>query len=180
MKPFVALFLAFLLWGCGEETPPPVSSNSSGVSREMQGFDLTETRDGKPAWTLHAESAWRLPKQSGVHLRDVVLTFFDEAGAVRSRLVADRGTVDENSGDMTALGNVTVVSSDRDTLYTDELHYDRNEDRIHGPGFVRLADPRRVLTGTGFEADPDLTRYKVHEDVHIIAVGDEKSLDAGS
>ena len=44
---------------------------------------------------------------------------------------------------------------------------------------VAVDAPDRVLTGFGFESNPDLTDYKVHEDVQITVIDHERSLDPG-
>jgi len=68
---------------------------------------------------------------------------------------------------MTAQNDVKLISVRGDTLTTQELNYLKDEDRVRGPGFVRLAKPDRVLTGFEYEAKPDLSTYEIHRDVHI-------------
>jgi LPS export ABC transporter protein LptC len=166
--------------GCTDtDAPDGAPVETSGVEREIRDFNLTETREGHRSWELHSETAWRLPSESRIRMEDVDLVFFDDAGAERSRMTARRGEVDEDSGAMTARGHVKVITADMDTLLTEELNYDKTSDRITGPGFVRLSSPDRVLTGVGFEADPDLTDYKVYEDVQITIVDQERVIDDG-
>jgi len=68
---------------------------------------------------------------------------------------------------MTALVDVVLVSTEGDTLTTEELTYLKDQDLIRGPDYVRLAKPDRVLTGYGFQSKPDLSDYKVERDVRI-------------
>jgi LPS export ABC transporter protein LptC len=167
----VLALLTVLAAGCMDtENPADLSEESVGVEREMRGFSLTETLEGNRVWELGADYAWRVPRDPVVRLKDVTLVFYDDAGAVNSTLTALRGTVDEQSGIMTAKERVRVVSAAGDTLTTEELTYDKDADRITGPGFVRLAKPDRILTGFEFEANPDLTDYEVHRDVSITIV----------
>jgi LPS export ABC transporter protein LptC len=167
----IVLLLAVLAAGCMDtENPSELQQESSGLEREMRGFSLTETLEGGLVWELEADYAWRVPGDKVVRLKGVTLVFYDDAGTVNSTLTARKGTVNEESGIMTAQERVCVVSAAGDTLTTEELTYDKEKDRIAGPGFVRLAKPDRILTGFEFEANPDLSDYEVHRDVSITIV----------
>jgi LPS export ABC transporter protein LptC len=100
----------------------------------------------------------------------VYLEFYEPDGSVRSWLTSEQGTVSEGSGDMTAVGNVVLVSAQGDTLRTEELYFARVPELITGPGFVRIAKPDRILTGVGFRAKPDLSEYEVEQDVRLTLI----------
>ena len=165
------LALSLLVMGCGSsDVPSEISTEGSGLEREIHGFQLEESQGGKLLWALEADYAWRIPREKKIHLQDVEIRFFDRDGSQTSRLTALRGDVDEETGIMTAKQRVKLISVQGDTLTTDELNYDKDSDLISGPGFVRLAKPDRVLTGYEFEAKPDLSDYEVHKDVTITIV----------
>ena len=181
MRLFLILFGVIFLVGCSDnESQTPLDDEGTGIEREITGFSVTETHEGKPSWELNSEYAWRIPKDPQVRLKNVEVVFFGSEGEETSRLTALRGIVNEESGEMTARDRVRLVSAEGDTLTTDELVYSRDEDRVRGPGLVRLAKPDRVLTGIGFEANPDLTDYEVREDVTITFVDDRGTPKAGS
>jgi LPS export ABC transporter protein LptC len=174
------LALGFLIMGCGgSDVPSEISSEGSGVEREIFGFQLEESQGGNLLWALEADYAWRIPREKKVHLQDVVILFYDRAGNQRSRLTALQGDVDEKTGIMTARQRVKLISVEGDTLTTDELNYDKDSDLISGPGFVRLAKPDRVMTGYEFEAKPDLSDYEVHKDVTITIVDRDGNPETG-
>jgi LPS export ABC transporter protein LptC len=164
-----ALVLCLLvLAACrGAEDSERLPSETTGVERQIRGFSLTETAEGQKVWELHADYAFRIPRQSRVRLETIEIDFFDEAGRVDSRLTSRKGFVDEETGEMTALDDVVLVSLEGDTLTTEELTYLRDQDLIRGPDYVRLAKPDRVLTGYGFQSKPDLSDYKVEREVRI-------------
>jgi LPS export ABC transporter protein LptC len=178
-----ALILALLslctLAACQRsEDAEQVPSESTGLEREIRGFSLTETVEGTRLWELHADYAYRLPRNSRIRLERIELLFFDEEGEVDSRLTSYKGFVDEDTGEMTALEDVVLVSTRGDTLTTEELTYVKDQDLIRGPDYVRLAKPDRVLTGFGFQSKPDLSDYKVERDVRItIHDGSENAPD---
>ena len=161
------MLLVFLTFGCSKSDQPETVVSDSGLEREIQGFRLSETHEGHPIWELHAAKAWRIPQDTHDHLEEVEVLFYDDNGKFDSRLTARNGVVDENAGIMTAQNDVKLISVRGDTLTTQELNYAKNDDRVRGPGFVRLSKPDRVLTGFEFEAKPDLSTYEIHRDVHI-------------
>jgi LPS export ABC transporter protein LptC len=172
-----ALILAALLFAaCSKSDEPEIVVRDSGLEREIQGFRLSETHEGHPIWELHAAKAWRIPQDPHYHLETVELLFYDENGRFDSRLTARNGVVDETSGQMTAQDDVKLVSVRGDTLTTQELTYSKDDDRVRGPGFVRLAKPDRVLTGFEFVAKPDLSTYEIHRDVHIALKNDRSDI----
>ena len=50
-------------------------------------------------------------------------------------------------------------------LETEELHWDRKQDRVYSDVFVRLTRAKDVLTGVGFRSDPNLRSYEILKDV---------------
>lgn len=172
------ILLGVLLLGCADpDVPPTTQSEGSGLEREIKGFRLSETQEGHLLWELRASTAWKIPRETQLHLKDVEVVFFDRDGKEDSRLTALTGIVEESTGLMTAREDVRLVTVRGDTLTTEELSYLKDEDVIRGPGWVRLAKPDRVLTGTDFESKPDLTTYEIRRDVHITLV-DNRRADA--
>jgi LPS export ABC transporter protein LptC len=168
------------LAGCGgRDVPSDAGNEGSTLEREVRGFTLVETVEGRAHWELRAERAWRLPGRDDVQLNAVHVRFFDEEGEVSSVLTSHRGSVNEETEALTAQGNVVLISTRGDTLTTEEVHYDKEEDLLRGPGAVRMARVDRVLTGTTFEATPDLTHYEVEKDVHIIVRGSDDVVGDG-
>jgi LPS export ABC transporter protein LptC len=140
---------------------------------------MTETHGGSLLWELEAEYAWRIPQENKVHLEDLEVVFYDNEGKEASRLTARRGSVDEQTGILTTQYRVKLISVDGDTLTTEELSYDKNNDLVSGPGFVRLAKPDRVLTGFDFRSTPDLSDYEVREDVTITIIDRGENIETG-
>jgi LPS export ABC transporter protein LptC len=174
---FPAILVLLSIVGCsGGDTEQEAPPETTALEREIRDFTLTETREGRLAWNLHSTYAWRIPQQSGIRLDDVTVTFHNQEEAVTSTLTADKGNVDEESGDMTAEGRVTVVTAERDTLFTPSLRYSKTESLITGDDFVRIAKPDRILTGFGFRANPDLTNYEVLRDVRVTFIDRERSV----
>jgi len=174
----LVLLLAFLGAGCSrEEGLEPAGVAVQRPDRVVQDFELTETHDGVLEWTLRADEARTFRNAGETRLSGVRMQFVRADGSVRSRLIADNGTIKDKTGDMHATGNVVLVSAEGDRLTTDDLWYEKGKSIIRGPGPVRIEKPDRVLTGTGFRAKPDLSEYEVNEDVHIELVDRDGSIE---
>lgn len=91
--------------------------------------------------------------------------FYDEEGRHASTLAADRGVIDEQSRDMSAIGRVVVVSPEHGALETDSLRWTQETNRIATDAPVRITTEKDTITGIGFEADPGLREWEIRRDV---------------
>lgn len=183
--PRAAVMLALpsvLAAGCQGSRPPgeTMSGTPSGPASALGGFQLSETESGRLKWILRADSAETFENAlnqtivTGVHV-----DFYDANRQIYSALTADEASVQSSTNDMSASGNVRVVTRDGDTLTTNTLEWNSLPGRVRTRDPFRLARPDAVLTGTGFESDPGLKNYTT-EDVRIDARGGNSRPDAGS
>jgi len=79
----LALLALLSLAACrGSEDAQQFPSETSGAEREIRGFSLTETMEGVRLWELHADYAYRIPRNSRIRLEHIELLFFDQEGKV--------------------------------------------------------------------------------------------------
>ena len=74
---------------------------------------------------------------------------------------ADSGYVTANRKDLTAIGNVVVVSDSGITLMSSILKWVNKDQKIIGEGLVTLASDEDTLKGYQFESNKDLTDWKM-------------------
>jgi LPS export ABC transporter protein LptC len=93
----------------------------------------------------------------------VRVVFFDRTtGKQAAVLTADSAIIDDRSKDMTAIGNVVVVSdSTRTKLQTSRLVWDEATERIRTTEAVRITSPTEVIEGQGLISDQFLTDYRL-------------------
>ena len=60
-------------------------------------------------------------------------------------------------------GNVVIQTSERKTLRTQSLFWNREEGRVYGESWVEIREEGQTLSGTGFEAQDDLSTYSIFE-----------------
>lgn len=88
--------------------------------------------------------------------------FYQTNGNESSVLTSQEGTVHDDTKNLTASGNVLVVSSDTTKLWTEKLDWDNKRQLIHTTQFVRIHSPKERLQGYGFESDQHLRRYRIY------------------
>ncbi len=89
--------------------------------------------------------------------------FMSKASGKRvSLLTADSARIDDNTKNMLARGNVYVISdSSNTTLETSLLEWDQKAQKLYSTEYVKIVSPNEVITGIGFESDPNLNNYKI-------------------
>ena len=93
--------------------------------------------------------------------KNVKVDFHNRDGIRNSVLTADSARIDDLTKNMTALGNVKVVSDSGTVLTTTEMHWINNTRMITGDKFVTISSPREIIQGYGFESDQNLTHYTI-------------------
>ena len=162
----IALLLlaaAIAAGGCSQRRPVgPAGTGSELPDQEINDFALTETDAGKPLWKLNARYAAEYSSRNLITARTVRVDFYDEHGARSSVLTAREGEINGRSRDMVARGHVVLQATEGTRLSTEELRFLNREQKILVPEnqLVRVQRAHDVLTGYGFESDPDLSHYE--------------------
>jgi len=158
------------LAGTGAELP----------DQEINDFALTETDAGRPLWKLNARYAAEYSARNEITVRTVRVDFFDDKGARSSVLTAREGEINGRTRDMEARGHVLLETTEGTRLSTEELRFLNRQQKITVPDsvLVRVQRAHDVLTGYGFESDPDLNHYEFKRQVNAtvrsrVPIGEE-------
>jgi LPS export ABC transporter protein LptC len=163
----ILTFLAALLVslaGCGGNEESGGSRSGTFPDQEIDGFTLTQTREGQRLWSIAAEHALVYEDADRVEMVDLRVDFFDEAGDVRSTLTANEGVLKRRTNDMEVDGNVVVYAADGTILTTERLVWNERTGKVQSDLPVRVTRDKDVFTGVGVEADPDLKNIRVKSD----------------
>ena len=163
----VWLMLAMATMGCGQGPRGAVPGPSGGElpDQEVSDFVVTETDAGRPQWTLYARDAAIYSPRNVIVARGVRIDFFDEQGKRSSTLTAREGEMDQLHRDMVARGNVVLQTTEGTRMSTEELQFLNQRQRIISDRFVRVERAGDVLTGVGFESDPNLEHFEFKRQV---------------
>jgi LPS export ABC transporter protein LptC len=141
----------------GESEPIP--------DQEIEGYVLRETSRGILKWILRADYMATFTDKDLVTARGLKIEFVDREGEVTSVLVADRGELNTGTRDMIARGDVRVISSDGDSLFSDELHWLNEPELIRTDKRVVLIRKGNRVESIGMVSDPELEHITLKEQV---------------
>lgn len=152
---------ALVLAGCNAVPKAnPTSSRGEMPDQEVTDFVLTETDAGRPEWTLYANWAATYTVRNVVVARDIRVDFFDDTGARSSELTARQGEIQQLTRDMTARGNVVLLTTEGTRMTTEELHFSNERQLITSDTLVRIERPGETLQAVGFTSDPALKHFE--------------------
>lgn len=162
-----AVLLAGVIAGCGERRSLSPASNSGVLpDQEVSDFVLTETDQGIPQWTLYAQYAATYSTRNTITARGIRVDFFNDQGVKNSTLTSREGEINQLSRDMTASGDVILQSQDGTRMTTQHLQFLNHDQRIRTDDFVRVERAGDVLTGVGFDSDPQLKHFEFRSKVN--------------
>ena len=153
--------------GCnGLPRTNPTSSRGEMPDQEVTDFVLTETDAGHPQWTLYAKWAATYTARNVVIARDIRVDFFDEQGARSSELTAREGEIQQATRDMTARGNVVLMTTEGTRMTTEEMRFSNREQLMTSERLVRVEREGDALEGVGFSSDPNLRHFEFRSRVN--------------
>lgn len=170
----INLFLLFLVtvffYACGSHQEP---SSTGGTGAEGAAEELPDqeswqstiiiTREGKLMAEVWAGHVANYNKKNQTVLKDSVhVDFYDREGKHNSVLTSREGMVDNRTRNLTAIGNVVVVSDSGVVLETEKLMWDNLKQKIISDVAVKFTTLTDTLLGDSFISDPDLANYEIH------------------
>ena len=159
----LGLLAAAAIAGCSQKrSVSPAGTTGELPDQEVTDFAITETDAGKQEWKLYARDAATYSARNLIVARQVRIDFYDDQGKQSSELVASQGEINQRTRNMTARGNVVLQTTEGTRLSSQELRFLNKEQKIVVPDdqLVRVQRGGDVLTGYGFESDPNLTRFE--------------------
>ncbi len=156
------------LAGCGvQRSAVPSRAGEELPDQEVSDFVLTETDEGTPQWKLYARYAATYNARNVIQARAIRVDFFDEKGQETSELTAREGEIALQSRDMTARGDVVLQTREGTRMASQEIHFLNRDQKIVAPveQMVRVERAGDVLTGYGFESDPDLRHFEFKRNI---------------
>lgn len=126
----------------------------------LSSFVLKNYGGSRLKWKLTAENA-KISDTTIIYRLE--LEFFDESSKRSSILKADSGYIVHATNDLRATGNIVIISSDSVTLWTDELNWSEEKQKIFTDGEVKYSKRNQIYRGRGLESDPSLKNIVIKE-----------------
>ena len=173
------LFLSAFLSSCGNTDGEVDDYNSKNLGiEEIKNADINYTMGGKPKAKLLSPLMLRVQYTNPYveFPKKLHVDFFNENGQVESRLDALYGKYFELESKVFLKDSVKVINIKGDTLYCDELWWDRNR---KGSEFytelpVRIRTKTQIINGVGMEARQDFKGYHIKKVTGIINVANSQ------
>ena len=169
------LFLTAIVSSCGNSDDEVNAYNSKSLGvEEIKNADINYTLGGKPKAKLLSPLMLRVQDTNPYveFPKKLHVDFFNENGAVDSRLDALYGKYYEQESKVFLKDSVRVVNIKGDTLYCDELWWDRNrkDNEFYTDLPVRIRTKTQIINGVGMEARQDFKGYHIKKVTGIINV----------
>jgi LPS export ABC transporter protein LptC len=162
---FLLIILIFTFVSCEEKLKPNVVSDLNWdelPSQESFGSHIVFSDSGITRAVLLADHILYYSEKAEYLLnKNVKVDFHNKNGIRNSVLTADSAKIDDKTKNMTAFGNVKVVSDSGTVLTTTEMHWINATRMITGDKFVTISSQFETIQGYGFESDQNLTHYTI-------------------
>ena len=169
------LILTTFLFSCGNSDKDLNDYNSKSLGiEEIKNADINYTLGGKAKAKLLSPLMLRVQDVNPYveFPKKLHVDFFNETGAVDSRLDALYGKYFEQESKVFLKDSVKVINIKGDTLYCDELWWDRNrkDNEFYTEKPVRIRTKTQIINGVGMEARQDFKGYVIKKVTGIINV----------
>lgn len=170
-----AFILLSSLISCGNSDDEIKEYNSKSLGiEEIKNADINYTLGGRAKAKLLAPLMLRVQEASPYveFPKKLHVDFFNETGTIDSRLDALYGKYLDQESKVFLKDSVKVVNIKGDTLYCDELWWDRNRrgNEFYTEKPVRIRTKTQIIDGVGMEARQDFKGYVIKKVTGIINV----------
>lgn len=174
---FSSIPVAFMLLAtsCGNTDKELNEYNTKSLGiEEIRNADINYTLGGKAKAKLQSALMLRIQDANSYveFPKKLHVDFFNESGTVDSRLDAFYGKYLEMESKVFLKDSVKVINIKGDTLYCDELWWDRNRtgNEFYTELPVRIRTKTQIINGVGMEASQDFKGYVIKKVTGIITV----------
>lgn len=171
---FLVIGLIAALSACSEQQAPEPNSeatladsikSSSRPDQESENAQIFLYVGERISSDIRAEKIWKFSYVDSAIARGLSVDFYDTDGQIANHLTSDSGIILESRKMMIAIGNVVVTSSDSTTIYTEELRWNSQTQRITSDKYVTIVSGTDTLRGIGFETDRNMRSIKILKQV---------------
>lgn len=161
----IFIFVLAASFSCSSERENESAVTDSGIYPDQESWHavMRVTKDGRTTGLINAGHIQKFSAKKITLMKDSLkVDFFDENGNHTSVLTSLGGKILDDRQDMTAYGNVIVVSDSGLALFTDTLRWNNKEQKIYSDIPVKfISDEGDTLYGDSFKSDPDLVNYEI-------------------
>lgn len=133
------------------------------ADQQFSEFNLSgHSKDGKKTWEVKGETADVL--EDSVKLKNIDADLY---GKEKVNLKAQTGDLNKSSGDMHLEKDVVATTETGSKLTTNSLDWNRTSNMVTTKDPVKIEQQNMVTTGTGAQANTDLKKAQLKEEVQV-------------
>lgn len=172
---FLTMGFVLFVTSCGNTDKEIKEYNSKSLGiEEIRNADINYTLGGRAKAKLVAPLMLRVQEANPYveFPKKLHVDFFNENGTIDSRLDALYGKYLEMESKVFLKDSVRVINIKGDTLYCNELWWDRNRkgNEFYTDKPVRIRRKTQIIDGVGMEASQDFKGYVIKKVTGTIAV----------
>ena len=170
LKTVLSVFLITAFWGCSDieemDDSGTALSGKKVPDNEIYNMDLVITDKGIITNKIKAGYVRRNNQGSSNYSLSEIsegleIKFFQE-GKLVGFLKSRKGIINDRKNTLTAIEDVVVVSTKGDTIYTEELEWNRKKGKVYSDKDVMVINTDKdTLTGNGFIGDQNFETYEI-------------------
>ena len=138
-------------------------SDKEQAIEQITEAELLHTENGKIKVRIVANKIERFQNQQPglIFSKYMEVYFYNDSSDLRSTLMANDASIDEDKKIMLAQNNVVLTSVDDKRLETEELVWDEKQEKIYTDKKVKIIIGNEVIYGEGFISNPDFSEYSI-------------------
>jgi LPS export ABC transporter protein LptC len=132
--------------------------------QEATNFQTTYTDSGQIRFTLETPKLLRFEVDGVTYTefpQGMKLVKYDAQKNIVSSIRADYAKQFLKDKRWEAKNNVVVTNAEGDSLLTEHLIWEENDEKIHTEEFVKIIREDQVITGVGLTSDQDMANWKI-------------------
>jgi len=170
LKMALSVCLIIVFWGCSSveemDDSGAVLSGKKVPDNEIYNMDFVITDKGIVTNKIKAGYVKRNNQGSSNYSLSEIsegleIKFFQK-GKLVGFLKSRKGIINDRKNTLTAIEDVVVVSTKGDTIYTEELEWNRKKGKVYSNKDVMVVNiDKDTLTGNGFIGDQNFETYEI-------------------
>ncbi len=181
---FMYLSLLIFITSCGIKLGRNDREQRNLPAASMQDFLYTYTeKSGFREWEIKAAQANTYDKSDIVYLYNFTMTLFSESNQIKSVLVANKGSIQQNIGNLIADGEVRIFSANQSELQTEKVYWDQNKELFYSETnkLVTYTRGSHKITGYDMVSDSALENIELNNSVgQILTDSDDSQQNSSS
>ena len=150
------------IFSCGSENVKLSKKVEIDYDNEISKPKISIYQEQQKVIYAMSDMLYKNEEENAILVGNVISNFFDEGGAHISTLHSDSAVIENFSNNLSAFGNVIVVSDSGYTLFSNQIYWNNQYKLVTSNDSVIFTNTYQdTMYGVGFESDIDLTRSKI-------------------